>query len=136
MSIDEIQVFRYLDKNNTNTINKEDLLLAIRYLGIVKPRNEINYMIKKLPDKISLNEYKKIIEEQKKTALKKEDLINAFEIFDEKKTGKCSSKELFHALTVIGEKLTEKDIENIKSKIKIEKNGLINYKELINIFLN
>ena len=136
MSIDEIQVFRYLDKNNTNTINKEDLLLAIRYLGIIKPRNEINYMIKKLPDKISLNEYKKIIEEQKKTALKKEDLINAFEIFDEKKTGKCSSKELFHALTVIGEKLTEKDIENIKSKIKIEKNGLINYKELINIFLN
>ena len=136
MSIDEIQVFRYLDKNNTNTINKEDLLLAIRYLGIVKPRNEINYMIKKLPDKISLNEYKKIIEEQKKTALKKEDLINAFEIFDQKKTGKCSSKELFHALTVIGEKLTEKDIENIKSKIKIEKNGLINYKELINIFLN
>ncbi len=93
-------------------------------------------MIKKLSDKISLNEYKKIIEEQKKTALKKEDLINAFEIFDEKKTGKCSSKELFHALTVIGEKLTEKDIENIKSKIKIEKNGLINYKELINIFLN
>ena len=136
MSIDEIQVFRYLDKNNTNTINKEDLLLAIRYLGIVKPRNEINYMIQKLPDKISLNEYKKIIEEQKKTALKKEDLINAFEIFDEKKTGKCSSKELFHALSVIGEKLTEKDIENIKSKIKIEKNGLINYKELINIFLN
>ena len=136
MSIDEIQVFRFLDKNNTNKINKEDLLLAIRYLGIVKPRNEINYMIKKLPDKISLNEYKKIIEEQKKTALKKEDLINAFEIFDEKKTGKCSSKELFHALTVIGEKLTEKDIENIKSKIKIEKNGLINYKELINIFLN
>ena len=119
MSIDEIQVFRFLDKNNTNKINKEDLLLAIRYLGIVKPRNEINYMIKKLPDKISLNEYKKIIEEQKKTALKKEDLINAFEIFDEKKTGKCSSKELFHALTVIGEKLTEKDIENIKSKIKI-----------------
>ena len=136
MSIDEIQVFRFLDKNNTNKINKEDLLLAIRYLGIIKPRNEINYMIKKLPDKISLNEYKKIIEEQKKTALKKEDLINAFEIFDEKKTGKCSSKELFHALTVIGEKLTEKDIENIKSKIKIEKNGLINYKELINIFLN
>ena len=136
MSIDEIQVFRYLDKNNTNTINKEDLLLEIRYLRIKKNKNEINYMIKKLPDKISLNEYKKIIEEQKKTALKKEDLINAFEIFDEKKTGKCSSKELFHALTVIGEKLTEKDIENIKSKIKIEKNGLINYKELINIFLN
>ncbi len=51
MSIDEIQVFRFLDKNNTNKINKEDLLLAIRYLGIVKPRNEINYMIKKLSDK-------------------------------------------------------------------------------------
>ena len=55
MSIDEIQVFRFLDKNNTNKINKEALLLAIRYLGIVKPSNEINYMIKKLSDKISLN---------------------------------------------------------------------------------
>jgi Ca2+-binding EF-hand superfamily protein len=29
----------------------------------------------------------------KKNSIKKKDLINAFEIFDEKKTGKCSSKE-------------------------------------------
>ena len=70
-------------------------------------------MIKKLPDKISLKNIKKIIEEQKKTPLKKEDLIMLLKILMRKKKEKCCSKELFHALTVIGEKLTENDIENI-----------------------
>jgi centrin-3 len=136
MSVDPIQVFKFLDKNNKNKINKEDLFLAIRYLGIIKPKNEINYLIQKLPNELSLEEYSKIIEEQKQTSLTKENLISAFEIFDEEKTGKCSSKELFHALSVIGEKLSENDIEDIKSKIKIEKNGLIDYKQFIDIFLN
>ena len=39
MSVDPIQVFKFLDKNNKNKINKEDLFLAIRYLGIIKPKN-------------------------------------------------------------------------------------------------
>ena len=60
MSIDEIQVFRFLDKNNTNKIRR--FTFSNSLFRNLKPRKEINYMIKKLPDKISLNEYKKIID--------------------------------------------------------------------------
>ena len=127
------QLFKYLDEENSGTIKKEDIPQALRYLGIIKTKSEMDFLVDNLENEITYDKFCSIIEEQLKTSLTKEQLKNSFDCFDPKKTGKCSAKELFHALKVVGEKLTNDDIQYIQSKIEIDKNGNIDYNKFVEI---
>ena len=58
----------------------------------------------------------------------KNQLINAFQFLDKGKTGTISAQDLKHALMVVGDKLTEKEVEYLL-KDYISK-GVIDYKVL------
>ncbi len=131
MSIDIKQVFNYFDFEETNSINKNYLPKILRCLGIIQTQNDLNLLINNLPDSITYENFIEIYNIQKSKSLTKEQLKNAFESFDENKTGKCSSKILFHSLQSIGEKLSEEDINELSSKCKIDENGNIDYIKLI-----
>lgn len=135
-SINPQQIFKYLDSTNSGSISKADLPKAIRYLGIIKTQNDFNYLLKDLPEQISYEQFEKIINDEKANSISKEQLIQAFQIFDENKTGKCSAKELFHALSVIGEKLNENDIEKIKKISEVDGEGKIDYTKIVDILIS
>lgn len=135
-SINLQQVFKYLDSTNSGSISKADLPKAIRYLGIIKTQNDFNYLLKDLPEQISYEQFEKIINDEKANSISKEQLLQAFQIFDENKTGKCSAKELFHALSVIGEKLNENDIEKIKKISEVDGEGKIDYPKIVDILIS
>ena len=125
------QLFKYLDEENQGKIKKEEIPQALRYLGIIKTKSEIDFLVENLENEITLDRFCAIVDEQIKTSLTKEQLINSFDCFDPKKSGKCSANELFHALKVVGEKLSEDDINYIKSKIEIDQDGNIDYKTFV-----
>ena len=127
------QLFKYLDEENSGKIKKEEMPQALRYLGIIKTKSEIDFLVDNLENEITYDRFCSLIDEQLKTSLTKEQLKNAFDCFDPKKTGKCSAKELFHALKVVGEKLTNDDIQYIQSKIEIDQNGNIDYNTFVEI---
>ena len=127
------QLFKYLDEENSGKIKKEEMPQALRYLGIIKTKSEIDFLVNNLENEITYDRFCSLIDEQLKTSLTKEQLKNAFDCFDPKKTGKCSAKELFHALKVVGEKLTNDDIQYIQSKIEIDQNGNIDYNTFVEI---
>ena len=127
------QLFKYLDEENSGKIKKEEIPQALRYLGIIKTKSEIDFLVDNLENEITYDRFCSLIDEQLKTSLTKEQLKNAFDCFDPKKTGKCSAKELFHALKVVGEKLTNDDIQYIQSKIEIDQNGNIDYNKFVEI---
>ena len=105
----------------------------MRYLGIIKTKSEIDFLVENLENEITFDRFCSIVEEQIKTSLTKEQLINSFDCFDPKKSGKCSANELFHALKVVGEKLSDDDINYLKTKIEIDQNGNIDYKTFVEI---
>ena len=125
------QLFKYFDEENLGKIKKEEMPLALRYLGIIKTKSEIDFLVENLENEITLERFCAIVDEQIKTSLTKEQLINSFDCFDPKKSGKCSANELFHALKVVGEKLSDDDINYIKSKIEIDQDGNIDYKTFV-----
>ena len=127
------QLFKYLDEENQGKIKKEEMPQALRYLGIIKTKPEIDFLVENLENEITFDRFCSIVEEQIKTSLTKDQLINSFDCFDPKKSGKCSANELFHALKVVGEKLSDDDINYIKTKIEIDQNGNIDYKTLVEI---
>ena len=125
------QLFKYLDEEKRGKIKKEEMPQVLRYLGIIKTKSEIDFLVENLENEITYDRFCSIIDEQTKSSLTKEQLINSFDCFDPKKTGKCSANELFHALKVVGEKLTNDDIQYIQSKIEIDQNGNIDYKSFV-----
>ena len=129
--ISKEQLFKYLDDENSGKIKKEEMPQALRYLGIVKTKSEIDFLVDNLENDITYDRFCQLVDEQLKTSLTKEQLINSFDCFDPKKIGKCSANELFHALKVVGEKLSDEDIQYIQSKIEIDQNGNIDYKAFV-----
>ena len=127
------QLFKYLDEENQGKIKKEEIPQALRYLGIIKTKSEIDFLVENLENEITFDRFCSIVEEQIKTSLTKEQLINSFDCFDPKKSGKCSANELFHALKVVGEKLSDDDINYLKTKIEIDQNRNIDYKTFVEI---
>ena len=125
------QLFKYLDEENLGKIKKEEIPQALRYLGIIKTKSEIDFLVDNLENDITFDRFCQLVDEQLKTSLTKEQLINSFDCFDPKKIGKCSANELFHALKVVGEKLSDEDIQYIQSKIEIDQNGNIDYKAFV-----
>ena len=129
------QLFNFLDDENSGTINKTSIPQALRYLGIIKTKSEMDFLVQGLDEKINYADFSSLVDEQLKSSLTKEQIIDSFDVFDPKKIGKCSASELFHSLKVVGEKLTDDDINNIKSKIEIDKNGNIDYNALVDILM-
>ena len=58
----------------------------------------------------------------------KQQLINAFQFLDKGKTGSVSADELKHSLMVVGDKLTQKEVDELLKPF-INK-GVIDYREL------
>ena len=129
------QLFNYLDIKRKGTINKEDIPEALRFLGIIKTKSEIDFLVQGLDSELTYDEFSSLVDEQLKSSLTKEQLIDSFDVFDPKKVGKCSANELFHSLRVVGEKLTDEEINYIKEKIVIDQNGNIDYKTLVELLL-
>ena len=129
------QLFNYLDIKRKGTINKEDIPEALRFLGIIKTKSEIDFLVQGLDSELTYDEFSSLVDEQLKSSLTKEQLIDSFDVFDPKKVGKCSANELFHSLRVVGEKLTDEEINYIKEKIIIDQNGNIDYKTLVELLI-
>jgi calmodulin, striated muscle len=63
------------------------------------------------------------------------DLRAAFNVFDHDNNGHINREELRSALRMIGEKLTDKEIDKILSSIDCDKDGQISYQQFVKIFL-
>ena len=83
MSIDEIQVFRYLDKNNTNTINKEDLINAFEIFDQKKTgkcsSKELFHALSVIGEKLTEKDIENI---KSKIKIEKNGLINYKELIN------------------------------------------------------
>ena len=78
------QLFKYLYEENKGKIKKEEIPQALRYLGIIKTKSEIDFLVDNLDNDITYDKFCSIVEEQTKTSLTKEQLINSFDCFDQK----------------------------------------------------
>ena len=60
-------------------------------------------------------------------------MLNAFKAYDNKKSGFIHSKELRAILTSTGEKLSNKDVDVIIREVGSQKDGKINYQQLVKV---
>ena len=127
------ETFFLIDQDKDNFIDTNEVGTTLRALGIYLTEEEISIINKEADPneigKINYEDFKKIYIEKLKTNKTEKDLIKAFEFFDKNKTGFVNLNELKHGLIVLGDCLSEDEIDFLIKELA-DDDGNINYYEL------
>ncbi|GFT22224.1 dynein regulatory complex protein 8 [Nephila pilipes] len=119
-----IEAFRVFDENDAGRINIENLGIVVRALGRVPRKAEIKQFKAEVEDpdakgfvklEVLLPALTNILLQDKWKPASKEQLREAFEFFDVRRTGRLSPTFLSKLLTDHGDKLKEEEIESFLS---------------------
>jgi len=129
------EVFKlFVDDKGTITTK---LAGVLRYLGTNPTNAELALVEQEIGDNpVDFPKFLHLITQQKKKeASVREELLQAFKIFDKNNTGGVSRQELRLVLISIGEPLTEDEIDEMIKEAEI-KDGNILYEDFIKMLLS
>jgi len=121
------EAFALFDQNDDGILTKDELITLLRALGKYVTENNVNNLIQNIKT-IDIHNFMIILN---KIAPKdtKQNLQEAFEIFDTENNGYINVPEFRNILTNLGEKLTNDEVDNIIMQLDINNEGKI-YKEI------
>ena len=121
------EAFALFDQNDDGILTKDELITLLRSLGKYITENDVDNLIQNV-NTIDIHNFMIILN---KIAPKdtKQNLQEAFEIFDIENNGYINVPEFRHILTNLGEKLTNDEIDNIIMQLDINNEGKI-HKEI------
>eukprot|EP01126_Amoeba_proteus_P038938 TRINITY_DN4083_c0_g1_i2.p1 TRINITY_DN4083_c0_g1~~TRINITY_DN4083_c0_g1_i2.p1 ORF type:complete len:149 (+),score=29.48 TRINITY_DN4083_c0_g1_i2:636-1082(+) len=126
--------FKLFDQKNQGSIPKEDLGTVMRSLGLNPTNAELSEMLKDIEgEQIVFYEFLTMMNKQRSNEDTKDDIKASFTIFDKNNNGVVSVQELRHVLTTVGEKLSEDEFDEIIKDAEVDKNGMINCEDFINM---
>ena len=124
------EAFSLFDKDGDGTITTKELGTVMRSLGQNPNEAELQYMIKEV---VAFPEFLIIMAQKMKEKASKEEIREAFRVFDKDGNGSISKAELRHVLTNLGENLTEEEVDEMISVADIDGDGQVNYEEFFNM---
>lgn len=131
------EAFQLFDRDSDGKITVKEFAIVMRALGQTPTEEDIKKYATNIVDQdgaISLDNFiitmAKQVTKQKST---KEELYEAFRVFDRGGTGYIDATELRHILTTLGERLTDDEANEMIAIADPQKTGQIKYSELIKI---
>ncbi|XP_039263593.2 calmodulin-like protein 4 [Styela clava] len=129
------ECFSLYDKKRNGKIRSSDLCTVMRSLGSNPTLTEVNTHLKsanKAPrDEMDFSEFLTIMHEQLSHENPSKEIFEAFELTDERGKGTIPASHLKHILMKTGEKLTEREVEQMFRAANIKINGHVQYDEFI-----
>ncbi|CAJ2631497.1 unnamed protein product [Trifolium pratense] len=135
-----LEDFSHLDKNGDGCITIEELGTAMRSLGENPTLEELQIMVNEVDTDgngtIEFGEFLNFMARKMKETEAEDELKEAFWVFDKDKDGYISPNELRSVLRIIGEKVTEEELEQMIKTADLDGDGLIDYQEFVRIMLH
>jgi calmodulin len=134
--INEIkEAFQVFDKDSDGFITIKELATVMRSLGHNPTESELQDMIKQY-DKdesgtIDFAEFFELMTNKMLESQIEEELIETFRVFDRDGNGLLSGQELKYVMAVVGEILTDQEIDELIKQADIDGDGFINYQEFV-----
>ncbi|XP_063693335.1 uncharacterized protein LOC134825124 isoform X2 [Bolinopsis microptera] len=128
-------IFAMFDKDNSGSIDVNELESMVSSLGITATKEDLNDMIAEADiDKsgtIEFDEFKTLIGPHFQKEKPPEDYIDAFNFFDKDGDGFISRTELRTIMNTVDSKLAESDIEDMIKEADQNGDGKIDFDEFI-----
>lgn len=127
------ETFLLFDKDGDGTVNSDELGTVMRQLGQEPSEEELRQMIAEVDEdgsgEIEFEEFCTMMANRMNQPIDSpQELIEAFEIFDDEKRGYITMEEFRSVMTTLGEKLSHSDVDEMMTMTGIGKNGKVKYK--------
>ena len=90
-------------------------------------------MISEAPGSINFTMFLTLMGEKLSGTDPEQDILFAFECFDEEGTGKIDAEELREHLTTMGDRFTDEEVDIMFKGTPVDKDGLFNYREFVRV---
>ncbi|XP_029634784.2 neo-calmodulin-like [Octopus sinensis] len=143
LSSDEIEEYReaftMFDRDKDGRITAKELGTVLRSLGQNPTEVELRDMINEVDidgnGTIEFNEFLEMMMKCKSETNERQEVTDAFKVFDTNKDGFINASELRHVMMNLGEKLTDKEVEDMIREADADGDGRIDYEEFIRILM-
>lgn len=136
--IDELrEVFQLLDRAKAGKISVQDFCIAMRALGHNPTEAALRDYARTAVDSDGLVPWESFLQAMTKQLVgspakdQKEELLEAFRVFDPENSGFIHTGELRHILTTLGEKLTEAEADEMVAIADPRNSGEVRYPDLV-----
>ena len=125
-------VFDLYDSSKKGVISTDLVETLCKNLGAYVPSDDIKEFKENYFDEgvVNFDKFLVFFAEHYLKKIDKQQLISAFQFLDKGKTGNISTKELKHWIMVVGDKLTEKEADDLLKSF--DNKGVIDYRVLAN----
>lgn len=131
------EAFSKFDKDGNGSINTQELGAVMQALGKDLSEAELKEFISKVDTDadgvISFPEFLEEMVRGMKTWGKKQDLQEAFRVFDVDGNGYISVDELKQVMAKLGEELSQEVLEAMIHEADVDQDGQVNYEEFVRI---
>ncbi|KAM9409484.1 calmodulin-like protein 4 [Pholidichthys leucotaenia] len=127
------ECFSLYDKKRKGKIDAKDLITVMRCLGTSPTFGEVErhlqvHKIEKTGE-LDFSAFLTMMHRQMQQEDPKKEILEALRMTDKQKNGYIQASELRAKLTSLGEKLTNKEVDELFREANVKSNGTINYKE-------
>jgi len=133
------EAFDEFDKDGSGTISTKELLQVMRSIGQNPTEDEILELVMESDlngdGTIDFQEFLEMMKRKSSETDQTEELRVAFQMFDKDKSGYIDAKEIRTVTTTLGEKLTDKEVEEFMREADIDGDGRLSYNEFVNMML-
>jgi len=126
------EAFTMMDQNRDGIIDVGDLKEICSSLGRVPPDAELKEMLKEAPGPLNFTMFLNMFGERLGGTDTETAILQAFQMFDEEKSGKLSEAYLKDLLSNMGDNFKPEEIKQLWKEAPLEK-GLFDYKAMVGI---
>lgn len=129
------EAFSLFDKDGDGTITTKELGTVMRSLGQNPTEAELQDMINEVDadgnGTIDFPEFLTMMARKMKDTDSKEEIREAFRVFDKDGNSYINAAKLRHVMTNLGEKLADEEVDEMIREANIDGDGQVNYEEFV-----
>jgi len=133
---DYTEAFGLWDTDKDGLVTGNDIGTMMRSLGMNPTDADIRETVKQhgADGKVNLSAFLKIMQDAQSNLLSEKEIIEAFKVFDVNNSGYISSSELRHVLTILGDQLSNEEVQELLKEAD-DGTGKVNYRKYAVVLL-
>jgi len=125
------EIFKLLDNNRDGKLTVKEVGMMFRAIGQNPTDEDLADMLKAVPPVgLDVEGFISFFTTNYKPPTTEDQLVKAFQVFDNQDTGIMSADKFKSMLSSLGEPMPESEVDSILREVEVDEKGLFNYKQL------